>query len=194
MTPIEAILRLRTVLRRDHKAWATEESYVHWLRHYMGALSEMPPTLTSEQKLEQFLSQLAVERKVSASTQNQAFNALLFFYKAVLGKTLQQVDALRVTRPAHLRHAPTVAETRALLLAVRNLGGYPTNLIARLLYGCGLRVSEPLNLRIKDPSDPEHSRSQRRKRPGRAPSRLPGGRTDSAEGSGPGRLAERPGE
>jgi len=60
------------------------------------------------------------------------------------------VDALRVQRPAHERHAPTVDETKSLLQTIRNEGGYPTNLIARMLYGCGLRVTEPLNLRVKD--------------------------------------------
>ena len=60
------------------------------------------------------------------------------------------MDALRARRPARLRHAPTVAETQALLQTVQDRAGYPTNLIARLIYGCGLRVTEPLNLRIKD--------------------------------------------
>jgi integrase len=82
-----------------------------------------------------------------ASSQNQAFNAILFFYRDVLGQQLGNINALRTTRPAHERHAPTVAETQLLLQTVRNHGGYPTNLIARMLYGCGLRVSEPLNLR-----------------------------------------------
>jgi len=87
---------------------------------------------------------------LSASSQNQALNAILFFYKEVLRQPLQGIDALRAKRPIHLRHAPTVAETRALLQTVRDIAGYPTNLISRLLYGCGLRVAEPLNLRIKD--------------------------------------------
>lgn len=110
----------------------------------------MAPTLTREQKVEQFLTALAQRQAVAASTQNQAFNAIAFFYKDVLGTPLQNVDALRATRPAHLSHDPTVAETRALLQAVRDVAGYPTNLITHLLYGCGLRLTEPLNLRIKD--------------------------------------------
>jgi len=116
----------------------------------MEAIRQMPNSLPSERKLERFLTELAQTRGVAASTQHQAFNAIVFFYKDVLGLPLQAVDALRVTRPAHLRHAPTVAETRTLLQAVRDVGGYPTNLVARLLYGCGLRLTEPLNLRIKD--------------------------------------------
>ncbi len=92
----------------------------------------MPPHLPSEQKLERFLSNLARERDVSASTQNEAFNALLYFYRVVLGKTIGNVNALRAQRPAHERRAPTVAETQSLLGTMGNEGGYPTHLIARL--------------------------------------------------------------
>ena len=106
--------------------------------------------LSSEKKLEQFLTDLALHRDISASTQNQALNAILFFYQEVLGQPLGNVNALRAKRPVHARHAPTIGEIQLLLQTVRNEGGYPTNLIARLLYGCGLRVSEPLNLRVKD--------------------------------------------
>ena len=87
---------------------------------------------------------------MSASIQDQALIAILFFYQEVLSQPIDNIDALRANRPAHMRHAPTLRETRALLRVIHDEGGYPINLIARLLYGCGLRVSEPLNLRIKD--------------------------------------------
>jgi len=150
MNKIEAILRLRQVIRRQHKALATEENYVLWLRRYMAAVDRMPATLSSEKKLEEFLTDLACRCQVSASTQNQAFNAIVFFYRDVLDQPLQDVDALRAKRPGHMRRAPSPDETLALLRTIRNVGQYPTNLVARMLYGCGLRVSEPLNLRIKD--------------------------------------------
>ena len=150
MNLINAIERLRGVLRRQHKAITTENTYVYWLRHYVNALNTMPAALSSEQKLERFLTDLARHRDLSANSQNQAFNAILFFYKEVRRQPLHGVDALRAKRPARLRHAPTVAETQALLQTIRDRAGYPTNLIARLIYGCGLRVTEPLNLRIKD--------------------------------------------
>lgn len=67
---------------------------------------------------------------------------ICFFYKEVLGKPLQGVDSLRVTRPAHLRHAPTPKDTRARLVTVGDEASYPTNLVAQLLYRCWLRVSE----------------------------------------------------
>jgi integron integrase len=150
MKPSQAIENARQVIRRQHKALATEESYIFWLRRYISALPRMPRGLSSEKKLEEFLTQLAQNRDISASSQNQAFNAIVFFYKDVLGRQLGNVSALRAKRPVHERHAPTIPQTQLLLQTIRNQGGYPTNLIARMLYGCGLRVSEPINLRIKD--------------------------------------------
>jgi integrase len=102
-----------------------------------------PLRLSSAQKLELFFTNLARHRDLSANSQNQALNAVLYFYKEVLRQPLQGVDALRAKRPARLRHAPTVAETQALLQNIRDRACYPTNLIARLIYGCGLRVTEP---------------------------------------------------
>jgi len=149
MNATQAIERLRQALRRQHKALSTEDAYVFWLRRYLKALSAMDPGLSSDKKVESFLTRLA-RGGVSASSQNQAFNALLYFYKEILEKPLGRIDALRAKAPVHERHAPTIAETQALLQTVRNEGGYPTNLICRMLYGSGLRVTEPLNLRIKD--------------------------------------------
>jgi integrase len=149
MNTAQAIERAREVLRRQHKALATEDSYIFWLRRYMTSLRDMPQTLSSEKKLERFLTALALQ-DVSGSSQNQAFNAILFFYRDVLEQQLGNINALRAQRAVHERHAPTIADTKLLLQTVRNEGGYPTNLITRRLYGCGLRVSEPLNLRIKD--------------------------------------------
>jgi len=132
-----AIARMHAVIRRQHKALSTEDTYVFWLRRYIAAVQRMPAGLSSEQKLERFLTRLARDENLAASTQNQAFNAILYFYKEVLGKPLERVNALRATRPAHLRHAPSIQQTRALLQTVQDRGGYPTNLITRLLYGCG---------------------------------------------------------
>lgn len=150
MRPTQAIERLRQVLRCQHKALSTEATYVYWLRRYIYALQDMPEETPSEKKLERFLTSLAIKEDVADTTQNQAFNAVVFFYAHVLQQPLGNVDSLRAKRPIRERHAPSVADTQALLQTIRNTGGYPTNLIARLLYGCGLRVSEPLNLRVKD--------------------------------------------
>ena len=80
-----AIERLRNVVHRQHKSLSTEDAYVHWLRRYVSALTSMPGSLPSEQKLENFLNNLARHRNLAASTQNQAFNAILFFYRMANG-------------------------------------------------------------------------------------------------------------
>jgi site-specific recombinase XerD len=99
--------------------------------------------------MEAFLTALALDG-VAASTQNQAFNAILFFYRYVLKQELGNVNALRAKRPPSLRYCPDRQETLQLLANVSDVYGYPTRLVVHLLYACGLRLCEPLNLRIKD--------------------------------------------
>src|ERR1041384_1641683 len=111
MKKSQAIHRLRQVIRRQHKALATEDSYVFWVGRYINSLVSIPPQLPSQKKLEIFLTGLALRQNVAARTQNQAFNAVLFFYKDVLGQPLGDVDALRAKRPAHQIHAPSVSHT-----------------------------------------------------------------------------------
>lgn len=152
------IKRLREVIRLKHYSYATEDNYVHWLRRFCGFLVGLKiKDQTSEQKFEAFLSHLANAERVSASTQNQAFCAILFYYQNVRHEKLAGIKALRAKRPAHMRTAPTRTQIREILRLVEDVHGYPTRLICFLLYGGGLRVSEPLNLRIKD-VDLENSR------------------------------------
>lgn len=149
MKPLEAINSLVEVLRRKHLSRATEDAYVAWLKRYIGHLSESRPIGSTEAKIEGFLTSLA-KRGVSASTQNQAFNAILFFHREVLRVEVGRVDALRAKRPTVVRTAPSVDDVRKILSGVQDVSGYPTRLIVRMLYGIGLRVSEPLELRLKD--------------------------------------------
>lgn len=150
MTTNQAVEKMREVIRRKHLAHSTEANYCQWLVRYARFVAErMTAGQSTEQKLEAFLSQLA-QQDVSASTQNQAFNALLFFYREVLGQAVGKVDSLRAKKAVHLRYAPELVEVRRLLAAVQDVGDYPTALIVKLIYGCGLRVSEPLNMRVKD--------------------------------------------
>ncbi len=134
-----------------HLSVQTEKTYIHWLKRYGAFLqsTKPPPEATSESKMEAFLTGLA-RAGVAAATQNQAFNALLFLYREVLKQELVEVNALRAKRPPSLRYCPTQPEVHQLLAQVNDLYGYPTRLMTHLLYACGLRVSEPLNLRIKD--------------------------------------------
>src|ERR1700722_2911876 len=149
MNTDQAVRRLSEVVRRKHLALATERTYCAWLRRYCDFLNGLPLHLPSEHKLERFLTVLA-KNDVAASTQNQAFNAIIFFYKEALGTELKNVQSLRARRPAHIRHAPTPQETWQLIKTIQSDAPFTTSLAVRLLYGCGLRVSEPLNLRIKD--------------------------------------------
>jgi len=149
MNADEAVRRITEVIRRKHLVLATERTYCAWLRRYCDFLKGLPLHLPSEHKLERFLTALA-GKNVASTTQNQAFNAIVFFYKEALGAELKNVQALRARRPAQIRHAPTPAETRLLLKTIQSDAAFATSLAVRLLYGCGLRVTEPLNLRIKD--------------------------------------------
>ena len=133
-----------------HLSINTEKTYIHWIGRYASFLRQNPSeSLSPEQKMEVFLTRLALTG-MSGGTQNQAFNALLFLYRDALKSELGPVDSLRAKRAGTVRQAPTQEEVRQLLGAVRDIYEYPTRLIVHLLYGCGLRVSEPLNLRLKD--------------------------------------------
>lgn len=151
MNRLQAIQRLREVARLKHLALSTEETYAGWLGRFVDFLHTLPkdaPALR-EGRIELFLTRLA-QSGCAASTQNQAFNSILFFYRQCLGLEIGKVEALRARRPAMIRVAPSVEEVRAVLGAAQDVHGYSTRLIIRLIYGCGLRVCEPLNLRVKD--------------------------------------------
>jgi integron integrase len=149
-----AIEKLVQVIRLRHLALSTEQSYSFWLARYCKYISKLQAPASSERKMEMFLSMLAND-DVSASTQNQAFNALLFFYQECLGQKLQGINSLRAKRGAFVRRAPAVEEVRRLLAEVKDEGNYPVRLVVKLLYGCGMRVTEPLSLRLRDINLPE---------------------------------------
>jgi integron integrase len=137
----------RERMRTRHLALRTEQAYLHWLQRYLVFHDRRHPRELGAPEVEQFLSHLAVHRKVSAATQNQALQALLFLYRHVLGIELPWLN--EVTRASQPKRLPVVldrAEVRALLSQLR---GTPW-LVANLLYGSGLRLMEGLGLRVKD--------------------------------------------
>lgn len=145
-----AIRLLTETCALKHISYSTQKTYSYWLKRYSAFLQQTSPLpATAESKMEAFLTRLAATN-ISASTQNQAFNALLFFYREVLKQELGPVDALRAKRPAGARHCPAPHEVTQLLASVADQNRYPTRLITHLLYACGLRVNEPLSLRVKD--------------------------------------------
>ena len=134
-------------MRTRHFAYRTEKAYLHWIRRYVNFHNRRHPREMGAAQVETFLSHLAVESHVSASTQNQALQALLFLYRQVLEIDLPWLENVtRARRPKRLPVVMTVAEVRAVLA---QLDGTPW-LVANLLYGSGLRLMEALRLRVKD--------------------------------------------
>jgi integron integrase len=145
---LKLLEQVREVMRLKHYSIRTETSYSDWIRRYvkfhgMKSREELQP---AEEKMELFLSDLAVNGHVAASTQNQAFNALLFLYREILHQPLGQVQALRADRPVRVPVVLTVDEVREV---ITRMSGTP-QLVAKLLYGSGLRLMEALRLRVQD--------------------------------------------
>ncbi len=145
----------RQLLRTKHYSYRTEQCYVRWMEqfihyHKRGSEWRHPSTLGAAE-VEGFLTYLAVKRNVSASTQNQALNALVFLYKAVLRLELGDFSAVRARRPQRVPLVLSVAEVRELLAVLDALPtSEPYGLMGRLLYGAGLRLMECCRLRMKD--------------------------------------------
>lgn len=140
--------QVRAAIRTRHYSVRTEQAYVHWIKRFIIHHGKRHPLDMGAAEVEAFLSALAVDRQVSASTQNQALAALLFLYREVLDRDLPWLDGITRAKPS--KHLPTVltqAETAALL---RNLPTDTNGLVVRLLYGTGMRLLEGLRLRIKD--------------------------------------------
>jgi len=139
--------QVRNVLRTLHYSYRTEQQYVHWIRRYVRWHGLRHPRDLGAPEVEAFLTHLAVDRCVSASTQNQALAAILFLYQKVLEVELPWLqDIVRARRPERLPTVLTRAEVQAVI--GRLSGEYW--LVASLLYGCGLRLRECLTLRVKD--------------------------------------------
>jgi site-specific recombinase XerD len=132
-------------------AISTQRSYRTWVLQFMRFLltpkARQQPT--SEARVELFLSDMARDDYSSVS-QNQAFNAILFLYRHVIGAELKDVDALRAARKPRDRYTPTEAEILAILHHLKNTPQYHLRLAGALAYSCGLRVSECCQLRVKD--------------------------------------------
>jgi integron integrase len=145
--PPGLIAAAREKMRTRHLALRTEHAYLQWLRRYVAFHARRHPREVGPGGVAKFLTHLAVERKVGAATQNQALQALLFLYRHVLGIELPWLDnVIRASQPKRLPVVLNRAEVRSLLA---QLQGSPW-LVASLLYGGGLRLSEGLRLRVKD--------------------------------------------
>jgi integron integrase len=139
--------QVRERIRYLHYSLRTEKAYLYWIRMFVRWSGLRHPRAMGEREVQAFLTMLANERHVSSSTHNQALSALLFLYREVLGIELPWMTELQ--RPAYARRIPTVLtkdEVRALLQEMQD----PIALVARLLYGTGMRLMEAMRLRVKD--------------------------------------------
>ena len=139
--------QVREAIRMRHYSLRTEEAYVHWIKRFILFHGKRHPREMGEKEISQFLSALAVNGHVSASTQNQALCALLFFYRHDLDQNVGWLDdVVRAKRPQRLPVVLTRQEVRVLLEALDGVNW----IMASLLYGAGLRLLECLRLRVKD--------------------------------------------
>lgn len=139
--------QVRRRLRAKHYSLRTEHAYVFWVRRFIIATGKRHPRTMGAAEVEGFLSHLANEGRVSASTQNQALSALLFLYRDVLGIELPWME--NVTRAKRPRRLPAVLSVPEVQEVLARMEGRPW-LIASLLYGTGLRLMECLRLRVQD--------------------------------------------
>jgi integron integrase len=139
--------KLESAIKVRHYSAKTFTSYRSWTRKLQGFTRGRDPAALTTDDVKAFLSFLAVERHVAASSQNQAFNALLFLFRHVLEKDFGQVEGVvRAKRKPYIPVVLSRPEVDQLLAALH----YPYDLVARLLYGCGLRLFECLQLRVQD--------------------------------------------
>jgi integron integrase len=138
---------VRAALRRKHYAIRTEEAYVSWVKRFVLFHHKRHPKELGLPEINAFLTHLAVEQQVAASTQNQALSALLFLYTEVLAQPLDgPIEAVRAKQPQRLPTVLTRDEVTRVLDALTGVH----QLMAKLLYGSGLRLMECVRLRVKD--------------------------------------------
>ena len=139
--------RVRHALRLKHYALRTEEAYVGWIRRFILFHQKRHPQTLGTPEVEAFLTDLAVNQHVAASTQNQALSALLFLYSTVLDQPLTgPLTSVRAKQPQRLPTVLTREEVRRVLDALAGVH----QVMAQLLYGSGLRLMECVRLRVKD--------------------------------------------
>ncbi|KMQ76908.1 integron integrase [Marinobacter subterrani] len=139
--------QVRAVIRVNHYSIRTEKTYWYWIRHFIRFHQMKHPREMGPREVNDFLTWLAVHRNVAAATQNQALNSLIFLYDKVLDKPLGEIGS--VVRSKKPRKLPVVLTHDEAMRIIDQLGE-PNKLIASLLYGSGLRVTEACRLRIRD--------------------------------------------
>ena len=145
-TPIKFIDQLRAFIRLDGKSYATENTYVYWVRQFILHHNKQHPNDLDKEAITTYLSHLSLRCNASPNTQKTALNALMFLYNRFLKKPIEQLDFKYARKPVR---TPTVF-THDEAMGVINTMSMPYKLMAQLMYGGGLRISEVLRLRVKD--------------------------------------------
>ncbi|OGR05202.1 MAG: integrase [Deltaproteobacteria bacterium RIFOXYD12_FULL_50_9] len=146
--PKKLLERARDVIRLKHYSIRTEEAYLGWMYRYIIFHNKRHPQDMGVPEIEAFLTHLAVEGNVAGSTQNQAFNAILFLYRHVLEISLQdeKINAIRARKKVNLPVVLTKEEVKRVIMAMSG----QQQLMAKILYGGGLRLIECIRLRVQD--------------------------------------------
>jgi integron integrase len=145
-TPLRFLDQLRLFIRQRHLAWATEKTYIHWVKRFIYFHGKQHPKDMGAMEIEAFLTHLAVQKQCSPSTQATALNALVFLYREFLQRDIGQLE-FQFSK-TH-RRVPTVFSPEEAKRVLENLDGQFL-LMAQLMYGAGLRSMECLRLRVKD--------------------------------------------
>jgi len=141
------LTQVRHEIERRNYSTSTERIYIHWMKQYFYYHKLQHPAELATQHIEQFLTHLAVKRKVSASSQSQALNALAFLYRQVLKIEMGELD--NIIRPKRFDYLPTVLNAKEIKVVLNTMTGRP-GLAASLLYGTGMRINECVTLRVQD--------------------------------------------
>jgi len=147
MERVKLLDRMRAVLRTRHYSIRTEDTYVQWVKRFILFHGKKHPSEMGSNEINEYLTHLAVERHVSASTQSQALAAILFLYRDVLGEEVPWLTEL--VRAPRRERAPVVLTREEVRRLLGEMSG-TAQLVARLLYGTGMRLLEGLRLRVKD--------------------------------------------
>ncbi len=145
--PKKLLEQVQDVIRLKHYSYQTEKTYIYWIRRYILFHNKRHPKDMGSKEIEEFLTHLAVNENVAASTQNQALYAVLFLYKEVLKQDLDwKVDAVRAKKSNYL---PTVLTKDEVLAIIQKLSSV-YQLLIKLLYGTGLRCGNNPEFRASD--------------------------------------------
>jgi integron integrase len=139
---------MRNKIRLKHYSLKTEKSYIAWVKRYILFHNKRHPKDMGKVEIEKFLTDLAINRNVSPTTQNQAFNAILFLYRNVLEIDVSDYN-ISAMRAKNKKHIPVVLTKDEVNKVLFNTSGVYKMMLS-LLYGCGLRMNELLRLRVKD--------------------------------------------